>query len=311
MEIGKKIKRLRIERGFTQVQIKPQHITQSRYSKFEKGETSLSFEDIYEVLTNLQVTMQEFEFFLEPEEFGPIKYRKKLFAYFADPENPENIAVVTQMYQELQEKRSKGDIHPTELMVLFDLKLVCHKIVDQIEEMQEDDLYLIKEMILSRQYHSYYDLKLLSNHIAHFDKKDIETFVKCIFPIPDVATREADTKTIISYFFINIVTKFCYLQEWEDVKYYIKQGHEYCTFGPNYYLKTTLKYYEYLSDYFLTKDFNYLHKATNILSCMLEIGDDKAYKALSDEFNFLMKQEGIDLPTPNHYGGIVLATTSS
>lgn len=286
------MKLLRKARGFSQAQAMPKGMSKYTYSKFENDRQSLKAEQIFEILDNIQVTYQEFYTLLNRKN-SILLQRELLISFASDPTEKENKKGILNIYNTLNNSENLKEV---EFAMLLDIKGLFSSYIKEIPKIDSKDLKQIKKIISKKKYFTFYDYKLVSNHIMNFSKKDIEFFVETMFPVENIHLRDIETRNVISQFFVNLVTKFMYSNDRSEAKKYLNLARENNKEYRNYYFSIQIQYFEYIVAYLETSEPDYLTKANYLMKAVEDIGDINTAKTMRLEYKELLKEEKIDMP---------------
>ncbi|MET3564154.1 transcriptional regulator with XRE-family HTH domain [Enterococcus rotai] len=292
MSISSTMKFLRKARGFSQEQAMPKGMTKFSYSKFENDKQSLKAEQIFEILDNIQVTYQEFYTLLNRK--NPLNIlREKLISYASDPEKIENKTGIIEIFNTLN---NKNNLSETEFSTLLDIKGLFGNKFNEIPQIDKNDLKKVKTIINRKKYFTYYDYKLVSNHIMNFDRKDISFFIEAMTPVENIYLRDIETKRVIEQLYINIVTKFMYNNNLNEAKKYLVMAKESNENLKNYYFSIQIQYFDYTLKYLETSETEYLTKLDYLLKIVSDIGDKSAAAIMKEELKVYLEGQSVDVP---------------
>ena len=83
---GKKLKEIRLFKGFTLEEASKGILTKSGLSKFERGETSITFDKLLRILNRLSISIEEYDFYCNNSQLSDFDFliQKVETAYVAN-----------------------------------------------------------------------------------------------------------------------------------------------------------------------------------------------------------------------------------
>ena len=160
-DYGKKFKEVRIAKGFTLQEASSGVLTKSGLSKFERGETSLTFDKLKRILNNLSISIEEydfycrntqlsdFDFFIEKVESAYITNNSILLKHLSDIE-----------FTKYTETRNK--IHKLNGIMVA----ILYENITNEQILKEKYIQFLTDYLFTLEQWFYYDIVLFGNSIT-------------------------------------------------------------------------------------------------------------------------------------------------
>ncbi|UQS81776.1 helix-turn-helix domain-containing protein [Bombilactobacillus folatiphilus] len=217
MEHGQLIRKLRKERNMSQAELAEGISSRTALSSFENKHSTISSDILFKYLERLNVTVQEYEFYLNDNVTPEKAYISEYFYNKVTKERDKEIA------QRIHNFRAKyNDSHDFYFCCLsIELKLFLNRRNNKAIYQVDEDKQIIKDYLNHNQNWGHFEIALFSNCLYIFSSD----YIRGTFPVLLKRTKKlssiASYQNDLSIFLNNCIVLSFERQNFDDVNYYI------------------------------------------------------------------------------------------
>jgi len=166
LSYGELIRKIRLEKGFSQKEIYYDIVTKSYAIEFEKGNHDLSFKLLLKVLDRLMINLEEFFFIFNYDN----KQTKTNWEKFELASNSNDLRLLKQLYEEVASSQKSSD-RVFRAMINMRYKVMVHfKETGMVDNRQAtvSDIQIVADYLESIQTWTLQEIQLYSNTMGFF-----------------------------------------------------------------------------------------------------------------------------------------------
>lgn len=239
MDIGIAIKKLRQSQHLTQKEFCKDILSTSFLSKVENGEHRISAEDLFLILKENKIDIQDFCFMINAEsiDLDPVEKISNAY-YFNDIDYLKKISKIIPYASTSSQKYYK-------LLV----NIIIHILQDDVESIPKEIIEKAKNQLFSSQSWDELTLKLLVNISFLYEIEILEYFLKDILKKKPLLASSIKTTKLIYSLILNLIYQLLLDKNIEKTSTYIKILEEVPITPELFFQKGLLNFYKSLYDY--------------------------------------------------------------
>lgn len=285
------LKKIRTSKKIKQSDMLPSKENVSKYSRIEKGTTSLK-------LDQLEHFIDIFE--MSPNEFFHMAYIKNSLADF---KSEFRTAIRTGVSKESEDSFINKYYPRNSDMMNMSKQELCHYCIIKnhffttradIPPMTSEEVRYILSLLRNNHYQLFYDYTIALNAMKFMNGEQIDKVIDSMIPLQDRDIRPSDLVNTAFNLLTNAIAYNIYNLNYKKAAYYVAQAETMVEYTSGYYSKVNLEYSKCLINNFLFKESKYIEKARNIIQTTRTIGDNFTANVMEEELNNLINN-------PKHY----------
>ncbi|MDV2581727.1 helix-turn-helix domain-containing protein [Alkalibacillus haloalkaliphilus] len=177
MNYGQTFREIRENKGYTLKEVSEGIVSVSFLSKFERGESEISIQNIHALLDRLKVTFEEFLFFHNNNQPSELEaFFNRAHEYYLK----RDLQSLQKMHDEQMALWEKYKVKPYRCQAVI-LKIYENIISDKMIDEERDGLKELIDYLFNVEVWTLYELRLYSKTILVLDEKMIETLSKTAY----------------------------------------------------------------------------------------------------------------------------------
>lgn len=276
VDYGKKLKEIRNYKGLTLEEVSSGILTKSGLSKFERGEISITFDKLLNILNNLSISLEEFEFYCR---YGNLSDFDSLIMKVESAYVSNNSLLLKHL--------SKTEFAKFEDTKIYKFKLngimiaILYEELSQVTLISSKDLGELIDYLFGLEHWFYYDVVLFGNSITKLPHTLIQSIYREMILKTDIFGLIPKNRKLIGQTLLNISVFYLKNKELEYSRHSLVSS-------SNFLEKTDFQekfLYRFLeaSLAFLNSNQNE-HDILKILNAFKELVDDEIYVNYLDFF---------------------------
>lgn len=285
MNVGDALKFIRKKKGYKQREMTTEYIDRSAYSRIENGTRSIRINDLQEILNKLSIQAGEFFSFANlNEDYNQQEFRN---TYYYCRKNTEDEQKKKKLLGYYGEALLKEDKNLRDISNYISIKNGFCTIWDEVNPITEEELQMIYELLIEKEYYFLYDYIIICNLIFQFSEEQADALITKAIPVKDAELRDYETKHIAHNAVLNLVTGRIYEGKYDEARKYIALAEEQIKSFNDYSSKMHLYYTANLLDYIVSGNPEYYYRIINYINVVKDLGEDLYASELTNEVQTL------------------------
>lgn len=294
---SKKIKKIREELGYSQIEFYDGIMSKVSYQKFEKNEKDLSIQQLQNISQKLTMRPEELLYRTDVTRLKSLPFWKQKLDL---PTFLSSKEIYFEKLKELESDKDKGFGYYNLYAAMLAMGVQKNFITS--DYFSKKDIKYLQTMYKKRQFFYSFDYEIVSNLLFLVNPEEINFLVKNLFPITE--SNGAVFDFCVQECITNLISKYQYLKDYNSALIYIdifKSLRKIPNFNINLSMNLEIVYLEHLTKFLKTRDIAIFLKAVQTVEMFEQMGYITTYNNLSNELKSISERENFVYPTESTY----------
>lgn len=259
----------------------------SQYSRIESGKAQLKIGTLIKLTEKLGLTVNEFvQFSAVDAELQ--KLSKEMNFCIDNPDLEYQKQELIKKYKQL-DKTPRKQLTYGKTAYLYAIKCMLSRYWKEIPAPTPDEINYIFKLLDDSDFYGQLDYILAVNIVPYFNKSQVDTIIKKMYPLKYPERRTEQTKTYANLLITNVISVRTYSLDYQTALEYVKIAQKNTQIRDNYYFHLNILYHKNNILRFIEKDTKYIEEARKVIQIIYDIGDTKTADTFLEELNNLTK----------------------
>lgn len=201
---GTIFKELRLNKGYSIKEISDNEVSSSTISKFEHGTAMISIDKFFRILSNINVSPNEFFLYIEERTEIPYSF-SSIVTHFSDFKDKKDIIASERILEKLKKLLIQYPDRKFLRIQIVNIKAVLSQnLPDSKRNIDNKDIQLIKQHLLSTKNWNEFEIRIYCNTIHLFEMESIELLTNTLLSPLNYKIITPKLKWLLSIALVNL-----------------------------------------------------------------------------------------------------------